>query len=297
MTRIATLIALGGLAATFAAPLGAQSFEYAVRARSTLATGGQATSVDDATHFDGSTSATAHDSFTDAASGRDFALDASASLASGALRVRNRGEGGPGASQSNTATFLFSELFDTFTFRGDYTSTPLRLPFTATYDGNWDAADLFGSTQIFAWLWFADDSLDYTQQDFLDTATLFFDPGRLRGDLTQPSVPDNGTQAIHVVYQDVLELTGVDPVLHAWMGLEADVNNFSATGRWDADLSHTATLIFDFAGLDVRSASGVFPGAQAATLPEPGAGWLVVAAALLAWRVRRPVASRAIART
>ncbi|MBS0326016.1 MAG: PEP-CTERM sorting domain-containing protein [Proteobacteria bacterium] len=290
----ASLAVAALLAAVITAPVAAAPvpFDYAVRARSTLSTGSITPNprVDDVTHFDGATSASASDSFTDGSSGRDFHLDGGANLASSTLSVRNRGTGGPGASQSNTVTFLFAELLDTLTFTGDYTVTPLRLPFTATFDGTWVASGLVGdphgdpAAQIFTWLWFADGSLAFTQDDWLNTGALFANSGRLRGDVTQVSVADNGATPIHVVYHDTLELWGVDPLLRAWMGLEADVGNFNATAAWDANLAHTATLTFDFTGLDVHSASGVFPGTSA-TVPEPGAlSLFALAFATAAWR-------------
>jgi hypothetical protein len=248
-------------------------FNYAVRARSTLATQGIPTSVNDQTYFDAATTAIASDSFTDSSTGRDFALDGAARLSTGQLRVQNQGTGGPAGNQLNTVTFLFAEFLETFYFTGDYTSTPLLVPFTATFEGTWTGANITsGSTdptvQIFTWLWFADSTLSFTQDDWLDTSGLFFGGGDIDSYVDSVSVISNGTpQQILIEYSGTLELLGVDPLLRAWMGMEADVNNASANGSWNADFANTATLSFDFTGLDVRSASGQFPGAQSA--PEP----------------------------
>ncbi len=256
--------------AVFAA---AVPFDYAVRARSTLATGGSPISVVDQTYFDAATTAVASDSFADVSTGRDFDLDGSARLSTGQLRVQNQGTGGPGGIQSNTVTFLFAEFLETFRFTGDYSGTPLQLPFTARFEGTWTGANIAsGSTdptvQLFTWLWFTDATASFTQDDWLNTSGLFFGGGEIRKHVDSITVTNDGTQRpIVIEYSGVLNLSGVNPLLRAWMGLEADVNNASANGSWNADFANTAALSFDFTGLDVRSASGRFPGAQA--VPEP----------------------------
>lgn len=248
-------------------------FDYAVRASSTLATGGAPVSTIDNAFFDGATAATAADSFFDNTTGRDFSLTGSADLASGELRVWNRGSGGPGGSQYNTVTFLHSEFLDTFRFTGDYSLTPLVLPFTATFSGTWTGANIASGSsdptvQIFTWLWFADATKSFTQSDWLNTAGLFFSGGELRKYVDAVGVTSDGSaHPVAVQYSGSLQLTGVDPLLRAWMGLEVDVNNASANGSWNGDFAHTASLSFDFAGLTVRSASNAFPGAQ--SIPEP----------------------------
>lgn len=256
--------------AVLAAPV---PFDYAVRARSTLATFGIPTSVSDQTYFDAATTAAASDSFTDTSSGRDFALDGTARLSTGQLRVQNQGAGGPAGNQSNTVTFLFAEFLDTFYFTGDYSSTPLQLPFTATFEGTWTGANISSGSadptvRIFTWLWFADSTLSFTQDDWLNTSGLFFGGGEIDKYVDSINVISDGAQRpILIEYSGTLNLSGVNPLLRAWMGIEADVNNASANGFWNADFANTATLSFDFTGLDVRSASGQFPGAQ--SVPEP----------------------------
>ena len=256
--------------AVLAAPV---AFDYAVRARSTLATFGIPTSVNDQTYFDAATTAAASDSFTDTSTGRDFALDGTARLSTGQLRVQNQGTGGPAGGQSNTVTFLFSEFLETFYFTGDYSSTPLRLPFTATFEGTWTGANISSGSadptvQIFTWLWFADSTLSFTQDDWLNTSGLFFREGEIEKYVDSINVISDGAQRpILIEYSGTLDLSGVNPLLRAWMGIEADVNNASANGSWNANFANTATLSFDFTGLDVRSASGQFPGAQ--SVPEP----------------------------
>lgn len=285
VTRLAVLI--GACALGSGTAIGQSTpFDYAVRARSDLATGGAGVSTVDRTYFDSATSAAASDSFADNSTGRDFTLDGSASLSTGELRIQNRGSGGPGANQSNTATFLFAEYLDTFRFAGDYTTTPLVLPFTATFDGSWTAANIASGSsdptvQIFTWLWFADETKSFTQSEWLDTSGLFFGGGELEKRVDAVSVISDGAERpVHVEYAGELELHGIDPLLRAWMGLEVDVNNASANGSWDGDFAHTATLSFDFTGLDVRSASGRFPGTQ--SVPEPATASLLLLAAGLA---------------
>lgn len=252
-------------------------FDYAVRARSTLSTGGNGVVVDDRTFFDSATSAQASGSFVDNSTGRNFSLNGQADLSSGALRVQNQGTGGPGGNQTGTATFLFSEYLDTLRFSGDYTNTPLLLPFTATYDGTWTGNLLaFGSNppgvQIFTWLWFADASKAFTQDDWLNTGGLFSSGGELEKHVNNVSVVNDGTpHPVHIQYSGTLSLNGVNPILRAWQGLEADVYNESANGSWNGDFAHTATLTFDFTGLNVTSASGVFPGTGMQPIPEPAA--------------------------
>jgi hypothetical protein len=228
--------------------------------------------------FGGATSSSASDTFTDPTTGRQFNVSGAAQLAGGTLQVMNSGTGGPGGVASNSVTDASAMLLDTFTVNGNFTST-ITIPFSAQFDGIWNVPstplDPSQVQQFIGALWIGDVSTPFTQSDWFPTPGPFFSSApAIFKDVQIQNLPQSttGPQNVSLTISGLIPLSGLNPTFHAWLFMEAFFNSSNPNGVWTGDFTNTGSLSFNFAGLNVTSASGSFPGtspAAPAPVPEP----------------------------
>lgn len=146
---VATILTLMGTTA------GATPITYAVRADTSYLTANPSGTGTVNPHNDqrlvGASLASSSSSFT-GVDNRNFNLTSSVNLGQGALRVTNVGSGGASTGASASVTSSIAEYLDTFTILGNF-ATPVLIPFTATFDGNWTQTDT-GFVGLFGQVWF-----------------------------------------------------------------------------------------------------------------------------------------------
>lgn len=149
----------------------ADPFDYMSGSVTGISTGGSGSFIDQSQSqglFDDGLSTSATDSFVDAATGRDFSVFASSDLATGTLRLRNKGTGGPGGIAANSATDAYAMFLDTFTVHGSF-STPVVIPFSAHFEGTWNSSSTALSSQVQQFigaLSLSDLSIAFTEDDW-----------------------------------------------------------------------------------------------------------------------------------
>lgn len=271
--RIAAILTLSCVAA---APADALTYTFASASQTRIATetgSGFENMVESDVNI-GGTTASISDTFADGSTGRNFAVSASSSLASGSILVRNTGTGGPGPSTSTSVLDAFGWYMDTLTFTGNFSN--YMLPFQATLDGIWSAPSTPVSTQdqqFIGAIRFDDASNNSLQDgDFAVPNIYFSRPGELYSDIEfLPLAQSTNPTPVSIDLSGVLTLNGVNPSVHAWFFMQTAFNSINPNAVWDGNFENTGTLRFDFTGLDVISASGVYPGTPpSAQVPEPG---------------------------
>ena len=278
----ATIFSLLGTAAQ-AAPT---PITYAVRADTSYLTADPTGTTTVNPHNDqrlvGASSASSSSSFT-GSDNRSFNLTSSVNLGQGALRVTNVGSGGASTPASASVTSSIAEYLDTITILGNFTS-PILVPFTATFDGTWTQTNT-AFVGLFGQVWFGTSATveDWSSPSDNPGQTLY-DQDALFKDFANDF---DGEVALTI--SGNLSLSGLNPSFVAWLRMEAAVFSTDAAAIWNGNFANTGKLEFDFTGLNVNSASGVFPGTTAA-VPEPGTVGLVALAvvALATGRRRRP---------
>ncbi len=248
------------------ATAGATPITYAVRADTSYLTADPSGTSTVNPHNDqrlvGASSASSSSSFT-GIDNRNFNLTSSVNLGQGALRVTNVGSGGASTPVSGSVTSSIAEYLDTFTILGNFT-TPVLVPFTATFDGNWTQTntDFVG---LFGQVWFGTSATveDWSNPTDNPGQTLYDQPALFK------SFASDFEGDVALTISGNLSLSGLNPSYVAWLRMEAAVFSTNPAASWTGDFANTGELEFDFTGLTVTSASGVFPGTTAA-VPEPG---------------------------
>lgn len=246
--------------------VGATPITYAVRADTSYLTADPSGTSTVNPHNDqrllGASSAYSSSSFT-GIDNRNFNLTSSVNLGQGALRVTNVGSGGASTPASASVTSSIAEYLDTFTILGNFT-TPILVPFTATFDGNWTQTDT-DFVGLFGQVWFGTSA---TLEDWSSPAgnpgeTLYDQPALFK-DFASDFEGDVG-----LTISGNLSLSGFNPSYIAWLRMEAAVFSTNPAATWNGNFASTGKLEFDFTGLTVTSASGAFPGTTT-SVPEPG---------------------------
>lgn len=256
--------ATAAILVSLASTAGAVPITYAVRADTSYLTADPTGTSTVNPHSDqrltGASSASSVSSFA-GIDNRSFTLSSSVNLGQGALRVTNTGSGGASTPVSASVTSAIAEYLDTFTILGNF-SSPVLVPFTATFDGNWTQTntDFVG---LFGQVWFGTSA---TVEDWSNPSN---NPGDALYNQTAlfRSFENDTDGPVALTISGDLSLSGVNPSFVAWLRMEAAVFSTNPAASWTGNFENTGRLEFDFAGLNVTSASGVFPGTA---VPEPG---------------------------
>lgn len=214
-------------------------------------------------------------------------------LQQGTVRAQSTGSGVVGQGVGTTTLLYDTLTYDASAFQGAFGASH-NLLLSATFTGTFDSSNVFGlgtasidsggtggrihvydgSTVI--------DSSIFNSSNSLGNF-LFNGPAPLCANgVNGPDFSTNPNGPFSFSVSCLVQVTAQSPSLHVFMNLPTFINATSAS--WNLDMSHTGTLSGDFGGRLVHSGSGVFPGTQAASVPEPAMLGLIGLGLLVAGR-------------